>query len=101
MLGQGDVSHQLAIPRDRYRDVAGILDRRRSGSRDCRVARHNAGASPKAIQSILGHGSAAFSLTVYGHLFDADLDDLADRLDGPRTSHGPALDVVGDPAGLK
>jgi hypothetical protein len=29
----------------------------------------------------LGHRSAAFSLTVYGHLFDADLDPLADRLD--------------------
>jgi len=40
-----------------------------------------AGASPKAVQTVLGHGSAAFTLTVYGHLFDADLDDLAERLD--------------------
>jgi integrase len=40
-----------------------------------------AGASPKAVQTILGHGSAAFTLTVYGHLFDTDLDDLAERLD--------------------
>ena len=40
-----------------------------------------AGASPKAVQTILGHGSAAFTLTVYGHLVDTDLDDLADRLD--------------------
>lgn len=40
-----------------------------------------AGASPKAAQMILGHSSAAFTLTVYGHLFDADLDDLATRLD--------------------
>jgi integrase len=40
-----------------------------------------AGASPKAIQTVLGHGSAAFTLTVYGHLFDADLDDLARRLE--------------------
>lgn len=41
-----------------------------------------AGASPKAVQIVLGHRSAAFTLTVYGHLFDADLDDLAARLDG-------------------
>ena len=46
-----------------------------------------AGASPKAVQSILGHGSAAFTLTVYGHLFDADLDALAERLD--MTASGP------------
>ena len=30
---------------------------------------------------VLGHGSATFSLTVYGHLFDDDLDALAGRLD--------------------
>ncbi|MDQ4058721.1 MAG: tyrosine-type recombinase/integrase [Actinomycetota bacterium] len=41
-----------------------------------------AGASPKAVQMIMGHRSGAFTLTVYGHLFDADLDDLAARLDG-------------------
>ncbi len=40
-----------------------------------------AGASAKAVQSVLGHGSAAFTLTVYGHMFDADLDDLAARID--------------------
>jgi integrase len=39
------------------------------------------GASAKAVQSILGHRSAAFTPTVYGHLFDADLDDVAARLD--------------------
>jgi integrase len=33
------------------------------------------------VQSVLGHRSAAFTLTVYGHLFDADLDDLAAKLD--------------------
>jgi integrase len=42
-----------------------------------------AGASPKAVQTVLGHASAAFTLTVYGHMFDADLDDLATRLDAP------------------
>ena len=40
-----------------------------------------AGATPKAIQKVLGHGSAAFSLTVYGHLFDDDVDGLAEQLD--------------------
>jgi integrase len=42
-----------------------------------------AGASPKAVRAILGHRSAAFTRSVYGHLFDADLDDLAARLDAP------------------
>lgn len=42
-----------------------------------------AGASPKAVQTILGHRSIAFSLTTYGHLFPSDLDDLASRLDAP------------------
>ncbi len=41
----------------------------------------HAGASPKTVQMVLGHASAAFTLTVYGHIFDADLDDLATRLD--------------------
>jgi integrase len=42
----------------------------------------SAGATPKALQTVMGHASAAFTLTVYGHLFDSDLDALADRLDG-------------------
>jgi integrase len=41
----------------------------------------SADATPKAIQTVLGHGSAAFTLTVDGHVFDADLDGLAERLD--------------------
>jgi integrase len=41
-----------------------------------------AGWSAKAVQQSLGHGSVAFSLTVYGHLFDDDLDALAGALDG-------------------
>jgi integrase len=40
-----------------------------------------AGATPKAVQTILGHASAAFTLTVYGHIFDADLDEVADALE--------------------
>jgi integrase len=33
----------------------------------------------------MGHRSAAFTLTVYGHLFDEDLDALAKRIDQPRS----------------
>jgi integrase len=54
------------------------------------VLRHSAaaalirtGASPTAVQRILGHRSAAFTLTVYGHIFDADLDAVADSHDHP------------------
>lgn len=42
-----------------------------------------AGGSAKTLQTVLGDCSTAFSLTVYGHLFDNDLDALADRLDTP------------------
>jgi integrase len=42
-----------------------------------------AGGSAKTLQTVLGHRSAAFSLTTYAHLFDADLDALANRLDEP------------------
>lgn len=48
----------------------------------------SAGATPKAVQSVMGHASAAFTLTVYGHLFDADLDQLAERLDGHKRRFG-------------
>jgi len=39
------------------------------------------GASPKAVQTVLGHASAAFTLTVYGHIFEADLDAVAEGLE--------------------
>jgi integrase len=38
------------------------------------------GANVKAVQRMLGHASAAMTLDVYSGLFDADLDDLADRM---------------------
>lgn len=41
-----------------------------------------AGWSAKAVQTVLGHANAGFTLTVYGHLFDDDLDVLAESLDG-------------------
>jgi hypothetical protein len=47
----------------------------------------HAGASPKALQTVLGHGWAAFTLTVYGHVFDADLDGLAERLEAIHAPH--------------
>src|SRR4051812_26195858 len=48
-------------------------------------------ASAKVVQTVLGHRSAAFTLTVYGHLFDADLDALAALLDGPAAPPRPQL----------
>ena len=50
-----------------------------------------AGASAKAVQSVLGHRSAASSSTVYGHLFETDLDDLAARLDTPAAPPRPQV----------
>ena len=40
-----------------------------------------AGASPKALQTILGHQSAGFTLSVYGHVFEQDVAALAERLE--------------------
>lgn len=80
---------------DLWRPALSELDLRPVG---IHVLRHSAaarlisaGATPKAVQTILGHRSAAFTLTVYGHLFDADLDDLATRLDSPAASSRPEI----------
>lgn len=43
------------------------------------------GANVKAVQSMLGHASAAMTLDRYSHLFDDALDSLADRLDEARS----------------
>jgi integrase len=40
------------------------------------------GADVKAVQTMLGHKSAAMTLDVYGHLWDRGLDDVAKRMDG-------------------
>lgn len=40
------------------------------------------GASVKAVQRMLGHATAAITLDTYAGLFDQDLDDLAERLQG-------------------
>jgi integrase len=39
------------------------------------------GSSPKDVQTVLGHRSAGFTLTVYGHLFESDLDAIGDRME--------------------
>ena len=36
---------------------------------------------PFTLQTILGHQSAGFTLSVYGHVFDEDMDALAERLE--------------------
>ena len=70
-----------------------VLDRLGLPAVGVHVLRHSAaarmiaaGASPKAVQTVLGHANAGFTLSVYGHMFDADLDDLAQRLDEPRNA---------------
>jgi integrase len=40
------------------------------------------GANVKAVQRMLGHASAAVTLDIYAGLFDADLDDVSDRMNG-------------------
>ena len=53
----------------------------------------SSGASIKAVQRQLGHASAAMTLDLYGHLYDDDLEALADALDkrfaAARTSEAP------------
>jgi integrase len=39
------------------------------------------GANIKAVQRMLGHRHASVTLDRYGHLYDSDLEDLAERLD--------------------
>ncbi len=58
-----------------------------------------ADASTKAVQTVLGHSSAAFTLTVYGHIFEAELDDLAERLDSTRPTRGLRTGTDPEPVG--
>jgi site-specific recombinase XerD len=41
----------------------------------------SAGASIKAVQRMLGHAAVAMTLDRYGHLYEEDLETLADRMD--------------------
>ena len=49
----------------------------------------SSGASIKAVQRQLGHSTATMTLDLYGHLYDDDLDALADALDR-RIAQSPA-----------
>jgi integrase len=40
-----------------------------------------AGYPPKWLQAIMGHASITTTLDLYGHLYPADMDLWADRLD--------------------
>ena len=39
------------------------------------------GVHAKAIQELLGHSSVAFTLQVYGHLFEESKRETADKMD--------------------
>jgi integrase len=39
------------------------------------------GANVKTVQRQLGHKTATMTLDQYGHMFDDDLDDVADKMD--------------------
>lgn len=41
----------------------------------------SSGATPPAVQRMLGHSNAAFTLRVYTGLFDDDLDSVAVKMD--------------------
>jgi hypothetical protein len=51
-----------------------------------------AGADPKVVQRVLGHGSAAMTMDLYGHLMDANLwhaaglvGDISGTFESPET----------------
>lgn len=47
----------------------------------------SAGAHVKVVQRQLGHASAAMTLDVYVDLFDGDLDEVAEVMDGQISSY--------------
>ncbi|MFI5782699.1 tyrosine-type recombinase/integrase [Nocardia sp. NPDC051570] len=53
----------------------------------------SAGANPKAVQTMLGHKSAAMTLDTYADLFPDDLEAVADRLDAAARS---AIEAAAD-----
>jgi integrase len=53
----------------------------------------SAGASIKAVQKMLGHKSATLTLDRYGHLYDDELQSVADRLDWMHASEKCAQNV--------
>jgi len=66
---------------ERARTTAGL------GDYDTHELRHTAvsfaiqsGANVKAVQRMVGHASAAMTLDVYGHLWDEELDTVAEKM---------------------
>jgi integrase len=65
----------------------------------------SAGASVKAVQRMLGHSSAQITLDRYAHLFEDDLDSLAESMDArysaarvrPKRISGNVVDLPEDP----
>ena len=61
----------------------------------------SAGASLKAVQQMLGHASAQITLDRYSHLYEDDLEDLADSMDArygaaqvrPKPESGDVVDL--------
>ncbi len=51
----------------------------------------SAGANVKVVQRMLGHKTATLTLDLYGHLFDDDLDPVADALN---RAAGAAADLL-------
>ncbi len=47
----------------------------------------SSGANIKVVQTMMGHASATMTWDRYGHLYDGDLDSVAERLDEVRTEH--------------
>lgn len=45
-----------------------------------------AGANVKVVQTMLGHKSATMTLDLYGHLFEDQLDDVADAMDSAKAA---------------
>lgn len=47
----------------------------------------HSGANIKVVQSMMGHASATMTWDLYGHLYDDDLDNVAERLDAVRAEY--------------
>lgn len=45
------------------------------------------GANIKVVQSMMGHAAATMTWDLYGHLYDDDLDQVAERLDAAREDY--------------
>lgn len=56
-------------------------------------------------QQTLGHATAGFTMTIYGHMFEDDLDALGLALDGPARGRsadsGPRVQGLGSSSFLR